>query len=59
MKTKLKNMYEIRCHTSDSIYSKLMSYKLREYKAAVKLVKKLKSMGHDAFHTKIVIRIIV
>jgi hypothetical protein len=40
--------YEIRKFTG-SEYSKPMSSKLRERKAATKLVKKLKKLGHDAF----------
>ena len=40
--------YEIREYKGDS-YSASMSSKLRERKAATKLVKRLKKMGHDAF----------
>lgn len=40
--------YEIREYKGDS-YSTSMSSKLRDRKAATKLVKRLKKMGHDAF----------
>ena len=57
MKTKLKTMYQIRCYTDGSIYSKSMSNKLREREAATRLVKRLKKMGHQAFAEKFVIRV--
>lgn len=40
--------YEIRKGNGAS-HSSSMSFKLRERKAAAKLVKRLKKMGHDAF----------
>ena len=40
--------YEIREYKGND-YSASMSSKLRDRKAAAKLVKRLKKMGHDAF----------
>lgn len=57
MKTKSKTMYEIRCYTNGNTYSRLMSNKLRERTQATKLVKRLKKMGHQAFASKLVIKI--
>lgn len=57
MKMKNKSVYEIRCWTNDSAYSKLMSNKLRERSKAIKLVKRLKRMGIDAFSSKLIIKV--
>lgn len=49
--------YEIREYQYEGMgYSKALSNKLRERKAATKLVKRLKKMGHKhAFASKVVI----
>lgn len=52
---KQKAMYEIRSYADARSYSKQMSYKLRTRKAATRLVKRLKKMGHDAFASKTMI----
>jgi len=57
MKTKSKTMYEIRCYPQEGFYSRSMSNKLRDRTSATKLVKRLKRMGHDAFASKLVIKI--
>ena len=41
--------YEIREYKTSTSYSTSLSSKLRERKAATKLIKRLKRMGHDAF----------
>jgi len=46
---KIVTRYEIRAWPSSTEYSRSMSAKLRDRKAASKLVKRLKKMGHDAF----------
>lgn len=52
---KTKAMYEIREYKSSTSYSKSMGRKLRNRKAAMRLVKRLKKMGHDAFAAKMTI----
>lgn len=41
--------YEIREYRTETGYSSKMSRKLRARKEAVKLVRRLRKMGHDAF----------
>lgn len=52
---KQKAMYEIRSYADSLSYSKPMSYKLRTRTAAIRLVKRLNKMGHDAFAAKMMI----
>ena len=46
---KTVTLYEIREYKTSTSYSTRLSSKLRERKAATKLIKRLKKMGHDAF----------
>ena len=46
------NMYEIRCYPSENGLSKGLGRKLRTYKKACALVKRLKKSGVDAFKSK-------
>ena len=48
-KMKTVTRYEIREYKTSTSYSTSLSSKLRERKAATKLIKRLKKMGHDAF----------
>ena len=55
MKIKKVAMYEIRCWSNDSLFSKSLSNKLKNRKRATALVKRLKKSGINAFAEKIVI----
>lgn len=51
-KIKKVNMYEIRCYPSKNEFSRGLGRKLRTYRKACDLVKRLKKSGIDAFKEK-------
>jgi hypothetical protein len=57
MKMKKSFRYEIRYWPGDNEYSKMIGSKLLEFKRAVKIVRRLKKSGVDAFYAKLSINL--
>lgn len=57
-KFKKVNMYEIRCYTNETGFSRGLGRKLRTYNKACKIVRRLKKSGIDAFKNKFEIIIV-